>query len=192
MNSAALRSALFITALCVLSACSLADTSLPDEAEFLRQSEELTARFQSDLQMELSNALGEVGPVGAIGVCRSAAPAIGTRLSDDSGFTVSRIARRNRNAGNGVPPDLEALYSELASSPMQNGSPRSVHGTVGERLVYLRAIPMQEQPCSTCHGSNIDPALSEVISQSYPDDLAVGFEPGELRGAFLVEQSSQR
>ena len=192
MNSATFRSVLLITGMCVLGACSQAETSLPDEAEFLRQSEELTARFQSELQMELSSALSEVGPLGAIGVCQSAAPAIGVRLSDDSGFTVSRIARRNRNAGNGLSSELEALYSELESSPMNDGSPRSVHGTVGERFVYLRAIPMQEQPCSTCHGSNIDPALSEVISQSYPEDLAVGFEPGELRGAFLVERPKQR
>ena len=192
MNSAILRSVLLITGMSALGACSQAETSLADEAEFLRQAEELTARYQSELQVELSSALSEVGPVGAIGVCQSAAPAIGARLSEDSGFTVSRIARRNRNAGNGVPPDLEALYGELESSPMQDGSPRSVHGTIRERLVYLRAIPMQEQPCSTCHGSNIDPALSEVISQSYPEDLAVGFEPGELRGAFLVQQSSQR
>ncbi|MBO6529100.1 MAG: DUF3365 domain-containing protein [Erythrobacter sp.] len=192
MNSATFRSVLLITGMCALGACSQAETSLPDEAEFLRQSEEFTARFQSELQMELSSALSEVGPVGAIGVCQSAAPAIGARLSEDSGFTVSRIARRNRNAGNGIPPDLEVLYSELESSPMEDGTPRSVHGTVGGRLVYLRAIPMQEQPCTACHGSNIDPALSEVISEAYPNDLAVGFEPGELRGAFLVEQSTQR
>lgn len=165
--------------------------SVPEEAEFLRQSEELTARFQSELQMELSTALSEVGPVGAIGVCQSAAPAIGARLSEDSGFRVSRIARRNRNAGNGISPDLEGLYSDLEASPMQDGSPRSVHGTAGKRLVYLKAIPMQEQPCSACHGSNIGPALLEVISQSYPEDRAVGFKPGELRGAFLVEQTGQ-
>lgn len=192
MNPDGFRSILLFTATCALAACTQSEMSLPEEAEFLRQSDELTARFQSELQKELSTALSEVGPVGAIGVCRSTAPAIGARLSEDSGFTVSRIARRNRNAQNGISPDLEALYSDLESSPMQDGSPRSVHGTVGERLVYLRAIPMQEQPCSTCHGSNIDPALSEVISQSYPEDRAVGFKPGELRGAFLVERATQR
>ena len=192
MNSATFRSVLLILGVCALGGCSQAETSLADEAEFLRQAEKLTARFQSELQMELSSALSEVGTVGAIGVCQSAAPAIGARLSEDSGFTVSRVARRNRNAGNAISPDLEARYSELESSPMQDGSPRSVHGTVGERLVYLRAIPMQEQPCSSCHGSNIDPALSDVISQSYPKDLAVEFEPGELRGAFLVERQKQR
>ncbi len=192
MNLDEFRNLLFVSATCALGACSQGEMSPPEEAEFLRQSEELTGRFQSELRMELSTALSEVGLVGAISVCQSAAPAIGARLSEDSGFRVSRIARRNRNAGNGISPDLEALYSELEASPMQDGSPRSVHGTVGERLVYLKAIPMQEQPCSACHGSNIDPALSEVISEAYPEDLAVGFEPGELRGAFLVEQSIQR
>jgi len=188
LNPDVSRSALLITALCALGACSQGETSLAERCEFLRQSEELTSQFQSELQVELSTALSEVGPAGAIGVCQSAAPAIGASISDNSGFTVRRIARRNRNAGNSVSPDLEPLYKELEASPMKDGSPRSVHGTVGERSVYLRAIPMKEQPCSTCHGSNIDPALSKVISQSYPEDMAVGFEPGELRGAFLVER----
>jgi hypothetical protein len=192
MNSATFRSVILITAMCALGACTQAEKSVPEETEFLRQSEELASQFQSELQTELSNALSEVGPVGAIGVCQSTAPTIGARLSEDSGFTVSRIARRNRNAKNGISPDLEGLYSDLEASPMQNGSPRSVHGTVGDRLVYLRAIPMQEQPCSACHGTNIDPALSEVISEAYPEDRAVGFQPGELRGAFLVEKSPQR
>lgn len=191
MNSDRYRTLLLFVAACAVGACSQGDRSVAEEAEFLLQSEKLTARFQSELQRELSNALSEVGPVGAIGVCQSAAPAIGERLSENSGFRVSRIARRNRNAGNGILPDLEPLYSELEASPMQDGFPRSVHGTVDGRLVYLRAIPMQEKPCSACHGSNIDPALSKVISQSYQDDRAVGFEPGELRGAFLVEQSTK-
>jgi len=186
-----IRNFFLVMATCAFGACSQGGTSPSKEAEFLRQSEELTDRFQSELQMELSLALSEVGPVDAIGVCQSAAPAIGARLSEDSGFTVSRIARGNRNAGNRIPPELEALYSELETSPMQDGSPRSIHRTIGERFVYLRAIPMQEQPCSTCHGSNIDPALSQVISQTYPEDRAVGFEPGELRGAFLIESASR-
>ena len=65
---------------------------------------------------------------------------------------------------------------------MDNGTPRKVHGSVDGAMVYLQAIPMKEQPCSVCHGTNIDPAISDAIAAAYPDDLATGFEPGELRG----------
>jgi len=48
---------------------------------------------------------------------------------------------------------------------------------------------MQEKPCSTCHGTDIDPALEGAIVEAYPQDIATGFEPGDLRGAFLIEHS---
>ena len=177
-----------------LAACSQ-DTSSEEsdakQAAFLNRSQEVTAQFQSELQTTLSTAIGEAGAVGAIGVCQSAAPAIAQALSDESGLAVSRIARRNRNAEGGLSPELEPLYAQLEAAPMDNGAPRKVHGSVDGAMVYLQAIPMKEQPCSVCHGTNIDPAISDAIAAAYPDDLATGFEPGELRGAFLVQEQGQ-
>jgi len=178
----------------VLAGCSQ-DTSSHksdgEQAAFLNRSQEITAQFQSELQTTLSTAIGEAGAVGAIGVCQSAAPAIAQALSDESGLSISRIARRNRNAEGGLSPELEPLYAQLEAAPMDNGAPRKVHGSVDGAMVYLQAIPMKEQPCSVCHGTNIDPAISDAIAAAYPDDLATGFEPGELRGAVLVQGQAQ-
>ncbi|KEO89122.1 hypothetical protein EH31_13890 [Erythrobacter longus] len=174
-----------------LGGCSQ-DTSTEEsdteQAAFLNQSQKVTAQFQSELQTTLSTAIGEAGAVGAIGVCQSAAPAIAQRLSEESGLAVSRIARRNRNANGGLPLGLEPLYAKLEAAPLDNGAPRNVHGTVDGAMVYLQAIPMKEQPCSACHGTNIDPVIINAIAKAYPGDLATGFEPGELRGAFLVSK----
>jgi len=54
------------------------------------------------------------------------------------------------------------------------------------RITYLRAIPMVGQPCLSCHGTGIDPAVTARIAKLYPKDKATGFMPGELRGAMLV------
>jgi len=158
--------------------------------KLVEQSEALADSFQAQLKNELSTALSAVGPDGAVGVCQSAAPAIAQSLSDQRGVDVQRIARKNRNPANEVPADLERLYAQLEASPLDNGAPKAVHAKLNDRFVYLRAIPMQEKPCSTCHGTNIDPALKATILKAYPSDNAVGFEPGELRGAFLIEHST--
>ena len=178
----------------VLAGCSpdtSSDKSDAKQAAFLNRSQAVTAQFQSELQTTLSTAIGDKGAVGAIGVCQSAAPAIAQALSDESGLSISRIARRNRNADGGLSPELEPLYAQLEAAPMDNGAPRKVHGSVDGAMVYLQAIPMKEQPCSVCHGTNIDPTISDAIAAAYPDDLATGFEPGELRGAFLVQDQAQ-
>jgi len=50
-----------------------------------------------------------------------------------------------------------------------------------------KAIPTAAEPCLTCHGSGLDPALkAEIERLLYPDDQATSFKAGELRGAFTV------
>jgi hypothetical protein len=174
-------------AVLVLSACAQPVQDQTIDPAMLTKADSLAGRFQAELKDELSTALSEVGPVGAIGVCQSAAPAIGDSLSRESGGEVRRIARQNRNPGNTLEPEIETLYSELEAKPMLDGTPNAVHAIRENRLLYLKAIPMQEQPCSVCHGTNIAPEVQAEIVRAYPADKATGFEPGQLRGAFLIE-----
>ena len=56
----------------------------------------------------------------------------------------------------------------------------------GERIGYIE--PIVAQPlCLTCHGEVLAPAISERIEALYPDDEAIGFNAGDLRGVFWVE-----
>ena len=49
-----------------------------------------------------------------------------------------------------------------------------------------------EPVCSICHGAAGRAArCSTSIRDAYPDDAAVGFEPGELRGVFWVRFSPE-
>ena len=75
----------------------------------------------------------------------------------------------------------------LAAQPVTDGAParRIFRGEDG-RVHFMSAIPMAEQPCAMCHGSDIDPDLKAHIDSLYPDDAATGFEPGTLRGALLI------
>lgn len=175
-----------------VAACSpTADEPAPaPDPALIEQSAALADRFQAQLQQELSGALQSVGPVGAIGVCEAVAPAIAQQLSDESGAIVRRVARRNRNPGNGLDTGYEAFYSELEKAPVTDGAPSVVHGEIDGRFVYMRAIPMKEKPCAACHGTSIAPEVQAAIAQSYPADRATGFKPGELRGAFVIEQAA--
>jgi hypothetical protein len=131
------------------------------------------------------------GPVAAIDVCRSRAPAIAARLSSESGATVGRTALRVRNPANA--PDglqrtlLEQFSSELASgkfTPPLEAAFEIRRGDQVERR-YMRAIPT-EPACLTCHGKTLAPELAAAIARDYPNDQATGFEQGQLRGAFTV------
>ena len=80
----------------------------------LAASRELAAALQGELGSRLQAALAEGGPVGAINVCRTAAPGIATRLSERSGAQVGRTALRIRNPANAPDPGERAVLEGFA------------------------------------------------------------------------------
>jgi hypothetical protein len=59
---------------------------------------------------------------------------------------------------------------------------------LGDRVGVLRPIAVAGV-CTKCHGAinSMDPAVSRTLASSYPDDQAVGFAEGDLRGFFWAE-----
>jgi hypothetical protein len=159
--------------------------------EWVGNSRELSTQLGKELKAELGAAIEKGGPVAAIEVCRSRAPAIAARLSAESGARVGRTALKVRNAGN-APDDLERAVLEQFADDLAAGR---VEGPLeaafeikregGIERHYMRAIPT-DALCLTCHGETLAPDLAAAIARDYPGDQATGFKPGELRGAFRV------
>jgi len=174
--------------LCPLLANAAEEAMWP---EWVEKSRELSTQLGKELKGELGAAIEKGGPVAAIDVCRTRAPAIAARLSAESGARVGRTALRVRNAGN-APDDLERAVLEQFAGDLAAGG---VEGPLeaafeikregGIERHYMRAIPT-EALCLTCHGETLAPDLAAAIARDYPGDQATGFKPGELRGAFRV------
>lgn len=159
--------------------------------EWVEKSRELSMQLGKELKGELGAAIEKGGPVAAIDVCHTRAPAIAARLSAESGARVGRTALRVRNAAN-VPDDLERAVLEQFAGDMAAGriegpleAAFEIKREDGIERHYLRAIPT-EALCLTCHGETLAPELAAVIARDYPGDQATGFKQGELRGAFRV------
>jgi len=163
----------------------------PKLVDVSAKSAALADRFQADLQGQLQAAIKAGGPVGAIGVCQQAAPAIAASLSQESGAEVRRIALKERNPGAAPDGELRERLEQLAAAPLSaDGKPAVMQWSSGSgsdaKTHYMRAIPMKEQPCAACHGTNIAPDVSERLAELYPFDRATGFKPGDLRGAIAI------
>jgi Protein of unknown function (DUF3365) len=156
---------------------------------------ELAHTYSDKLRAGILKALKEGGPVGAIGACNTLAPELNTSVTEDSTFEIGRTALRVRNPENA--PDswelagLEQFQKYLSSG----GDPRKIEifdivmTKEGQRLFrYMRPITMHE-PCLVCHGPNVAQDVKAEVAKYYTDDKAIGFNLGELRGAFsLVQQ----
>ena len=155
----------------------------------------LSNLYSEKLRIGVVQALRDGGPVGAIGACNTLAPELNTTVTDESTFEVSRTAFRVRNPDN-APDAWELAGLEGFQKSMAGGGDAKVIETYdivttkeGQRLFrYLRPIVMRE-PCMACHGPAVAQDVKAEIAKYYTDDKAIGFNLGELRGAFsLVQQ----
>lgn len=158
----------------------------------LREARSLTERYQEALKSELSQAMGTGGPAAAVRVCNTQAPEIGKRLANgnmNGAWTVRRTAKRARNSQNHPDSEQQHGLSEIQRRLSQGEAPDNIEWqqSRGDSFVYMRPIMMGDM-CVMCHGdpARIPSDVKQVLAQLYPNDEAVGFAPGELRGAFVV------
>jgi len=163
------------------AAALMAGAAFANEAELARGAE-LLAPFKRELQTALREGLAE-GPSHAIGACRLRGPQIGESLSRD-GVRVGRTSHRLRNPANASPEWVQPILDAYLANA-DDRAPRVAQ--LGEgRAGYVEPIVMQPL-CESCHGDPLSPDLVQPIRDLYPEDRAVGFHAGELRGVFWVE-----
>lgn len=170
-------------------------TSATWGADLELQAQAASMTLGKALKTRLLKALEAGDVAGAVAVCREEAPALADAISRDLGLSVGRTSLRVRNPYN--QPDawekagllsLQQRLTEgedaaaIAHSEWVEKSPEE------KEFRYLKPI-VTEPLCLTCHGDPIAPDVAKVLGELYPEDQAIGYTPGELRGAFTVRIS---
>jgi len=135
----------------------------------------------SETMGELTAALDSGDAGAAIAVCKEKAPAVAENVHETYGVKIGRTSFRLRNPANVAPAWADPYIADLVEDPTYVIGP---NGELGALLpIKLRA------ECQMCHGpaEEIDEGVMAAISEAYPDDQAVGFVEGDLRGWFWVE-----
>lgn len=167
----------------------------PSEAD-LANARAATQEFGTELKGHLVAAIKVSGPEGAIGVCKSAAPAVAEDVSGRHGFSIARTSLKVRNPDN-APDEWERKVLEdfVTRNEAGEDATKMESWTVTEDkasgvqvMRYMKAIPTQEV-CTLCHGTAISEPVREALATDYPDDRATGFEVGDIRGAFTVKMA---
>jgi len=175
-----------------LIASAMASTGASaDDAELQAEAKTAIAAFGNMLKSELMAAMQSGGPLNAIEVCATRAPAIAASVSADSGMRLSRVSLRNRNPDN-APNEWQASVLEGFEQRLAAGEPVDALAwqdiaTTGDHqeFRFMKAIPTLPL-CLQCHGEVIAPPVQEKIAERYPGDKATGFREGDIRGAFVA------
>lgn len=178
-----------INTLLIIVACNQAqaqsDTQLQNEARAIVQA------FASQLKPALQQALSDGGPVHAIHVCSQEAPRIAEALSQEFSWQVKRVSLKARNASSAIPDDWEReQLKRFDERQMQGEKPSELQAAarVGGDYRYMQAQGV-EALCLVCHGEKLDDSVKQALGSIYPDDLATGYQLGEVRGAISLIKS---
>jgi len=180
-----MKNIILIAGLVMSIAAAQASESL---AELSKEAKSVIQPFATNLQATLKKGMQESGPEGAILVCNTDAPELAEQASEN-GWLVRRTSLKTRNADNR--PDqweLETLLEfeqrkAAGEDPMSIAKAQVVEG----EFRFMKAIPTAEA-CTACHGSSLNEGVQAKLSQLYPEDQAVGFKVGDLRGAFTLRK----
>lgn len=164
-------------------------------SEYREEARAVTGELAGELMSRLQAAMAEGGPANAISVCRDQAPAIKTALSLERGWEVSRVGTRVRNSLLGTPDAWErAVLAEFQRRHEEGESfgdmERAEVVTEGDERYFRYMRPIGTQGiCLNCHGERgqMNEAVRAQLDERYPHDQAVGYEVGDLRGAFTVK-----
>lgn len=154
-----------------------------DEVQRAQLDRAVTAQQEmaSTLMAELKGELSTGSPATAVTVCRDMAPMIAEYIADEHGVRIGRTSHRLRNPANTAPEWAATAVEQRRSTTAFFAGPE------GEVAVLTPIVT--KPPCLTCHGptDGLDEAVAASLAESYPEDRAVGFADGDLRGWFWVE-----
>lgn len=155
-----------------------------------RRGVEIVGMTFSALNTALMNAMqGDSAVLKAIEYCHTAAMPITDSLAEHYGVKVARLAEKNRNPENAIvhaaDSEIFQKFKDTPATELRNAE--TLQRLSDGSLVFYKAIPLQPQ-CMACHGpvSTIGPDSYSAITALYPNDKAVGFRPGELRGMWRI------
>jgi hypothetical protein len=167
--------------------------------ELLKQSRNLSLSMLKELGAKLQSAMADGGAINAIGVCNLQAPAIANRLSTENQVMVSRVGTRARNPVMGVPNDWQAKALAQFEAGLARGDKPAdmefkeivVKPQGGKELHFAKPIVLQSA-CLACHGNpeQISPEVKSKLSELYPNDKAINYQAGQLRGAVVLTRNT--
>jgi len=156
----------------------------------------VTGDFLKQLGGTMKREMKAGGPTAAMKVCRDVAPGIANDVSLEKGWKVTRVGTRVRNPMLGLPDVWEQSVLQDFDKRAAKGEKfdamsyfEVVEEPAGKSLRYMKAIGAAPQ-CMVCHGSaeQIAEPVRAQLKTMYPYDRAVGYKPGDLRGAVSIKQ----
>jgi hypothetical protein len=182
-----------LTSACVQNPATNQAAQYSVSEETLAETRAVAKQLSMELAGRLKKEISENGPASAVDVCNMAAPEIASTLSQKNNWQVGRVGTRVRNSLNQPNAWQHAALTTFAEKAakgekFEQMETHSVTMADGRPMLrYAKAIGLQPM-CVVCHGKadQIPSSVKARLQEKYPNDLAIDYSPGELRGAVVI------
>lgn len=191
---------LIITSILATSAifAAEANTTKPAMPPVVKEGVGYIKMLGKELKMNMKkHMMADKSGVDAAGFCANKADEIAKEVSKKfpEGVKVYRTSLKVRNEAN--KPDakdieiLEKLTKSIEDKTFKK-KPTVVKLDNNTTRVYVPL--MVEKACVVCHGDaeKINPEIKKIISAKYPNDKAVNFKEGDLRGVIVAQMPTKK
>ncbi|WP_456455672.1 Tll0287-like domain-containing protein [Thermovibrio sp.] len=145
-------------------------------------------RLMTQLKTNLGMALKEGGFAKAVDFCAGKAQELTAKVNKELVVVkVSRLSDKYRNPKNRATGEDLKVIEELKEKLKEGSLPKYVIRKEGNYFVYYKPIIVAPF-CLNCHGdpTRMNPEVLRVLREKYPQDRALGYKAGQLRGVFKV------
>lgn len=166
-----------------------ATTVAIDTAKYKKQGMEIAMGTFKVLSGQLKAAMQEGGVKNAVQYCNTVAYPLVDSLSGQYNAQIRRASNKTRNPKDAPTPReqeiLDAYHRQVDSGKQPKPQVRQLAS--GEMAFY--APIMMQELCLKCHGKLDETLKAEdyaVIKELYPEDHAIGYAAGDLRGIWSI------
>lgn len=160
-----------------------------EQTEFLEKGKTIAGATFTALSSRLQAAMQEGGVANAIGYCQLNAYPLVDSLSEVHGATIRRTTLKVRNPKD-APDELERSILEQYAAQDEAGEKLGpmVQAVAGQEVIFFAPIRTNAF-CLQCHGTPGQTLQEEdlsLIREHYPEDQAIGYQDGDLRGMWSI------
>jgi hypothetical protein len=189
------KTGIIIIIICCISLFSCQTSVRPKQlspekqSELISKGKEITMQSFKALSAEVMAALQEGGVQHAVGYCHLQASPLIDSLSTAYEAKISRVSEKYRSPLS-KPDELDLTVLAAYRQQLDEGRELQPHlELVSDEVIFYSPILFSNPACLLCHGepgSTMEKENYDFIKSRYPDDLAIGYKLGELRGAWKI------
>lgn len=172
----------------VLSACNSNKheaLSEEDKTGLMLLGDSISMETQNVLLQNVATAIQQGGTDYAVEFCNLNAPPITDSVAHKYQTYIQRLSDKNRNPANSIQSKTDSLAWQKIKTDKTDFVKQDEKGEVHYYKPILLAMPT----CVKCHGGkeDISGSTQKLIAEKYPNDKAVGYKMGDLRGMWKIK-----